>query len=77
MSPQTTRMQRMQEYFKRAYFLPFIDYAVSCIAQLDERFTRQKAVACQLNTFLPAFLNSSKYDDIGPDSFCRTVVSSR
>ena len=39
---------------------------VSCIAQLDERFTRQKAAACQLNAFLPDFLNSSKYDDIGP-----------
>ena len=27
-------MQRMQEYFKRACFLPFIDYAVSCIEVL-------------------------------------------
>ena len=48
------------EYFKRAYFLP-----VFCIAQLDDRFTRQKAAACQLNEFLPTFLNSSKYYDIG------------
>jgi hypothetical protein len=31
----------------------------------NERFTRQKAAACQLNAFLPAFLNNSKYDDIG------------
>ena len=38
--------------------------------------------ACQLNAFLPDFLNSSKYNDICPKaakpySFCRTVVSSR
>jgi hypothetical protein len=60
MSPQTTRSQ---EYFRRAYILPFIDN--SCIAQLDECFTRQKAAACLLCAFLPAVLNSRKYDEIG------------
>jgi hypothetical protein len=42
-SPQTTRKQG---YFKRDYFLPFIDS--SCIAQVDEYFNRQKAAACVL-----------------------------
>ena len=57
---------------------------MSRIAQLDERFTRQKAAAYQLNAFLPAFfniaVNTTKSDRQQPnrtDSFCRTVVSSR
>jgi len=51
------------EYFKRAYFLPFID---TCLVQLDERFTRHAATACQLSVILPAFLNSGKFEDIVP-----------
>ena len=81
-SPQTTRMH---EYFKRACILNSCrSLTVSCIAQLDERFTRQKVAACQLNAFLPAFLNiavntttSGRQQPNRTDSFCRTVVSSR
>jgi hypothetical protein len=59
-SPQTTRMSILSAPTSCR------SLTVSCIAQLDERFTRQKAAACQLNAFLPDFLNSSKYNDIGP-----------
>ena len=52
-----------QEYFKRACFLPFID---TCIAQLNERFTRHAATACQLSALLPAFLSRGKFEDIEP-----------
>jgi hypothetical protein len=57
------RANNALENFKLACFLPFTD---TCIAQLDERFTRQAATAYQLSALLPAFLNSSKYEDIKP-----------
>ena len=48
-SPQTTRMSILSAPTSCR------SLTVSCIAQLDERFTRQKVAACQLNAFLPAF----------------------
>ena len=53
------------EYFKRAYFLPFID---SVLYGSTRRAFHSSKSCClpAINAFLPAFLNSSKYDDIGP-----------
>ena len=48
-SPQTTRMSILSEPTS------YRSLTVSCIAKLDERFTRQRAAACQLNEFLAAF----------------------
>jgi hypothetical protein len=36
------------------------------IAQPDERFTRQKAIARQLSALSPVFPNGSRYKDIEP-----------
>ena len=49
-SPQTTRMSILSASTSCR------SLTVSCIAKLDERFTRQKVAACQLKAFLPAFL---------------------
>ena len=54
----------VQEYFKRAYFLSFID---SVLYRSTRRsFHSSKSCCLPAKCVLPAFLNSSKYDDIGP-----------
>ena len=54
----------VQEYFKRACFVPFID---SVLYRSTRRSFHSSKSCClpAISAFLPAFLNSSKYDDIG------------
>jgi len=47
-----------------AVLLPFID---CCVAQMNERFSRQALIACQLTALMPAHCTSSKFStDIEP-----------
>lgn len=52
-----------EQYFKRAYFLPFID---TCLSQLKERFEQQTAIAYQMSTVIPAFMDNCTFSQLEP-----------